>query len=205
MVSRCLKFPIPTVALLTGGLDARYLAPLTLVDSLLGVAGPALALTLARRGDPTRVLVTLLVVQGVVVCVLFLRRDLFTLLALYVVLDLLDDIWDPIALAQLQGRTPSARRATVSSVVYQLGAGAQLLGLGAFATLLGAYSEELRDATPDLLSAFSGVTEALPEPSVVALGLPVAELALVAFLGLGVLAAPLVAASRARDRRPSAS
>lgn len=184
-----------TVALITRGFDARLFAPLSIVDSLLGIAGPLIGIALARRLGVTRFLALFLVLEATCVTVLFASGGVATLLGLYVLLDLLDDAWDPVALARLQALTPSAHRATISAIVYEFGSIAELAALGVFALMLGRHRAALEQATPDLLEAFSGQAHAVPVLPAVWLGLTVPELAIVIFIGFGLLSVPFVLAS----------
>ncbi len=184
-----------TVALITRGFDVRLFAPLSIVDSLLGIAGPLIGIAVARRLGVTRFLALFLVLEATCVTVLFASGGVATLLALYVVLDLLDDAWDPVALARLQALTPSAHRATISAIVYEAGSVAELAALGVFALMLGRHRAALEQATPDLLDAFSGQAHAVPALPTVWLGLTVPQLAIVIFIGFGLLSVPFVLAS----------
>lgn len=191
-----------TVALVTKGFDARLFAPLSIVDNLIGVIGPLMGIALARRLGTTRLLALFLTLEVVAVTVLFASRGIVTVLVLYVILDLLDDVWDPVAIARLQSLTPSSHRATIGTLVYQICTVAELIALGGFTLLLGSHSEALEAATPDLLQAFSGQAQATPPAPNTLFGLPVPDLAIVLFIGIGLLAVPFVLASgRGKTRR----
>ncbi|HEU4988596.1 MAG TPA: MFS transporter [Gemmatimonadaceae bacterium] len=184
-----------TVALITQGFDARLFAPLSIVDSLIGMVGPIVGIALARRLGATRFLWLTLLLEAVSTAVLFLSGGIGALIALYVMLDMLDDAWDPVALARLQSLTPSRHRAAISALVYQVGALAEFGALGVFALLLGRHREALERATPDLLEAFSGTAAPPPRLPAEWLGLTVPEFAVVLFIGIGAAAMPLVVAS----------
>lgn len=190
------------VSLLTKGLDARLLAPLGIADDLVGVAAPLLGFALARRIGAEPVLTMTLVASGVLVTALLASQSIVIVACLYVLLGSLDRVWDPVALARLQDEIPSSHRAALGSLVYQAGGIAELGGLGLFALLLGSKSAQLRDATPDLVEAFSGhahVTAAVPSGW---FGLPLPDVAIVVFVLLGLGAVPFVVlAARARPGR----
>lgn len=187
------------VSLLTKGLDARALAPLGIADDLFGVAAPMIGLALARRFGSGRVLSVSLIAAGCVVTVLFATRTIAIVLLLYLVLGPIDRMWDPVALARLQREIPSIYRATIGSISYQASGLAQLAGLGLFAVLLGSHSQQLRDATPDLIQAFSGQSHVSARVPAGLAGLPVPDVAIVVFVLAGVLAVPfIVAATRPR-------
>lgn len=190
------------VSLITKGFDARMFAPLNIADSLIGIVGPLLGIALARKLGATRLLALFLALEAVAASVLLLNRSVAAVLVLYVVLDLLDDVWDPVALARLQTMTPSAHRATIGAIVYELSSVAQIAALGGFGLMLGRHREALEAATPDLLEAFTSHPAPPPLPPTGWFGLPVPDLAIVAFISVGLLAIPfLLAAGRAsRDR-----
>lgn len=190
------------VALITKGLDAKMLAPLNIADHLIGIAGPLIAVRLARFLGATRLLSLFLALEALAVTVLLANRSLMIIVALYVVLDFLDDVWDPVALARLQLLMPSSHRATIMAAVQEFSALAQLLALGAFALMLGRHSKALEAATPDLVEAFSGHAPPPPHLPAVFLGLPVPELAIVMFIAFGLLALPFIAAARKAERAP---
>ncbi len=189
------------VSLITKGLDARMLAPLNIADHLIGIVGPLIAVRLARSLGSTRLLALFLGLEALAVTILFANRSLAILLALYVLLDFFDDIWDPIALTRLQLLMPSSHRATIMAAVQEFSALAQLLALGGFALLLGQHSEALEAATPNLVEAFSGHAPAPPHLPAVFLGLPAPELAIVLFIGFGLLALPFIIAARRAERK----
>lgn len=193
------------VSLLTKGLDARALAPLGIADDLFGVAAPMIGLTLARRFGSGRLLSVSLIVAGCLVTVLFATRTIVVVLLLYLMLGPIDRMWDPVALARLQREIPSAYRATIGSISYQANGLAQLAGLGLFAVLLGSHSQQLRDATPDLIQAFSGHAHITAQVPAGIAGLPVPDVAILVFVLVGVLAVPfIVGATRRRGGHPAA-
>lgn len=194
-----------SVSLITKQFDARWFAPLSVVDSLMGALGPVLGLFVARRLGASRMLVITLGLEVAALAILFVRTDVAAIVALYILLDLLDDAWDPVALARLQALTPSAHRATIVAMVYQLGAAAQLLAVGAFGLMLSGHRAEIEEATPDLLEAFSGKASHAPALPAVWLGLSVPDLAIVLFIALSGLAIPmLLVRDRAEDATEAA-
>lgn len=193
-----------TVSLITRHFDARFFAPLSIVDSMIGAVGPIIGIALARRMGAKRMLAFVLALEGLSLSLLFTGGGIAPLLGVYVLLDLLDDSWDPVALARMQSLTPSAHRATISTVVYEIGSVAELAALGVFALMLGKNREALEQATPDLLDAFSGKPVAAPSMPSVWLGLSITDLAIVLFVGLGVVAIPLVLAGDGRTPKPTA-
>lgn len=186
-------FPI---SLLTKGFDARGLAPLGIADDLLGMAAPLVGLFLARRIGAERLLARTLVFSGAVVALLFVTRSIGVLVALYVVLGFADRMWDPVALARIQRDIPSMHRATINSVVYQVNGLAQVVGLAMLGLLLGRHSGALREATPDLVDAFTGRAQPVPDVPTSLLGLPVPDLAIVLFVGAAVVAVPFIVLAR---------
>ncbi len=193
------------VSLLTKGFDARLLAPLSVLDDFLGVGAPLLGLALARRLGPERLLSVTMVTLGASVTVLFASRTVGVVVVLFVLLDFLDRVWDPVSLARLQEDIPSVHRAAIGSLVYQANGLAQLGGLGLFALVLGSHSRQLREATPDLLEAFRGHSHVAATVPTGLLGLPVPDAAIVVFVLVGVTAVPFVVlAARARRRAAAA-
>lgn len=190
-----------TVSLITKQFDARWFAPLSIVDSLIGVVGPVIGLFLAKRMGASRMLVFTLALEAAAVAILFMRADIAGVVALYVVLDLLDDAWDPVALARMQDLTPSTHRATIVATIYQLGAAAELLAIGAFGLMLSNNRAAIDEATPDLLEAFSGTAPPAPKLPAVWMGLSVPDVAIVLFIALAALAIPMLLV---RDREGKA-
>ena len=188
------------VSLITKGLDARMLAPLNIVDHVIGIIGPLLAVRLARSLGATRLLSLFLMLEALAVTVLFADRSLAIVLLLYVTLDFIDDIWDPVALARLQLLLPSTHRATIVAAVQEFSALMQLAALGGFALLLGQNSEALEAATPNLVEAFSGHAPPPAQLPAQFLGLPVPDLAIVLFIAVGLLALPFIVASGRAER-----
>jgi Na+/melibiose symporter-like transporter len=191
------------ISLVTKGMDARALAPLGILDDVIGMLAPLASVALARRLGANRMLALFLILPAVCVCVLFVADSLWTVLALFIVLDIFDDLWDPVAETRLHALIPSEHRATIGSAVNQMGELARLLGLGGFGLLLGTHGEELRDLAPDLVEVFSGgapatVTTAVPAPW---LGLPLPDLAIVLFVISGLLAVPFLLRARAPRQR----
>ncbi len=184
------------VSLLSRGLDAPGLGGLTLADNLLGVVGPLLGAWLARRVGATAVLAGGLVVAAVAVGGVLVGHGLPPLIAVYLLLALIDGVWDPVVLARLHGMIPSAHRATIGSALNQADGLATLLGLGALGQVLGRYSGELQALSGDLYDAFAGETAGLgPVPTGWG-GVPVPDLVLLGFVLVGLAAVPLVVASR---------
>lgn len=187
------------VSLLTKDLDARLLAPLGIVSDLVGVVAPLLGLGLARRLGAEPVLAVTLLVAGGLVTALFASQAVLLVACLYVLLGFLDRMWDPVALARVQDEIPSTHRAAISSLVSQASGLAELGGLGLFAVLLGSDSGQLREATPDLVQAFSGHAHVRVAAPTGWFGLPLPDLGIVLFVLAGVAAVPFVLlAARAR-------
>ncbi len=180
------------VSLLTKGMDARMLGPLGIVDGVVGFGAPLVGLVLARRLGAERLLTAVLVLAGALVTMLFGVQGIWVVLVLYVLLGMLDQMWDPVALARLQKDIPSRHRAALGSLMYEAEGLAQLAGLGLFGLLLGSHSQQLRDATPDLVEAFSGRTHPAGPAPIGLFGLSVPDLAIVSFVLVGVLAVPFV-------------
>jgi hypothetical protein len=105
-------------------------------------------------------------------------------------------MWDPVALARIQRDIPSMHRATINSVVYQANGLAQIVGLAMLGLLLGRHSSALRESTPDLVEAFTGRAQPMPDVPTSLLGLPVPDLAIVLFVGAAILAVPFIVLAR---------
>lgn len=189
------------ISMLTKEFDARLLAPLGIAEDLLGLAIPLVAVALARRMGVTSYLTTFLVLPAIAVSVLFFYAPLWVVVVLVLLLDACGILWDPVAEAHLHKLIPSSRRATIASAVNQIGGLAELAGLGVFALILGQHSAALLNATPDLVDAFSGAAEPMPDVPSGVLGLSVPDLAIVIFVFSGLMAIPFLrAAARARLR-----
>ena len=180
------------MSLITKGMDARGLAPLGILDNLIAISAPLVGLALLRRFGATPVLSLFLVVPAVAVSVLFVAPTLWILVVLYILLDFIDHIWDPLAEARLQRLITSDARATVSSIVSYAGGLMELLGIAVLALLLGEHSEQLSEIVPDLVTAFSGGAPAGAEPALTGFGLTVPDLAIVVLIASGLLALPFV-------------
>ena len=127
---------------------------------------------------------------------------LWVVVMLYILLDFIDCIWDPLAEARLQNLIASEARATVSSIVNYAGGLMELLGIVVLALLLGGHSEQLSEIVPDLVTAFSGGAPAPAEAPLTQLGLAVPDLAIVVLIGSALLALPfLLLSARARGIR----
>lgn len=180
------------MTLVTRGLDARTLALLGIASDLVGVVAPVAGLALARRLGARRALALLLVVPALIVTVLFTQPSLWIVVVIVVLLDLCDSGWDPLARIELHRSVPSRLRATAASAFEQAAAAAELISLAAFTALIGEQGRALREATPDLVDAFSG--GAKPEHPVPTglFGLPIPDLAIIFFVFCGLLAVPLL-------------
>ena len=195
-------FPI---ALITTGIDARALGPVTVVEDLFGVAAPLLALVIVRRVGAEQLLARSLLACGAAVTVLLFWRSSAVIIMLWVALGFVDRMWDPVAMARLQEDIPSEHRAAISSLVYQANGVAELVGLGLLAGLLGSRSAQLRNATPDLVSTFTERTSTAGAVPTGLFGLPVPDVAILLLVMVSVLAVPFVfMARRARRRTPAA-
>lgn len=189
------------VSLITKGMDARVLGPLGVVDGLLGMGAPILGLLLAKLLGVERLLAGVLVVAGAAVTVLFGAAGIWVVLGLYVFMGVLDQMWDPVAFARLQRDIPSKHRAALGSVMYESQGLAQLVGLGLFAALLGSRSQQLRNATPDLVEAFSGHARTATAVPVGLFGLSLPDLGIVLFVLVGLLAVPFILLGRRRTKQ----
>jgi hypothetical protein len=189
------------MSMITKGLDARALAPLAIAEDIIGLAAPIFAVALARRMGVSRYLSAFLVIPALAVSVLFLDPALWIVVALCLVLDTCEVLWDPVADARLHALIPSRRRATIASVVNQLNGMVALAGLVVFSLIIDRHSEALDAASPDIVAAFSGEFDAPPELPAAALGLPAPDLAIVLFVLVGLLAIPLLRAG-AKQRAP---
>ena len=194
------------MSLITKGMDARALAPLGILDNVIGIGAPLVGVALWRRYGATRVLALLLLLPALAVSVLFISPLLTTVVLLYILLDFVDGIWDPVADAHLQTMISSASRATVVSIVSHAIGVVELLGIGLFALLLGEHSEQLEAIVPDLIAAFSGGDAAATAAPPTAFGLQVPDLAIVVFMFLALLALPflLLSASSGKAERDRA-
>jgi hypothetical protein len=187
------------IALVTRGLDARALAPLGILDDMIGMIAPLIGVLLARRLGANRLLALFLVLPAVAVLVFFTDPGLWVVILLLLLLAFFDAVWDPVAEARLYSLIPSAQRATVGSIVNQVSGVAMVGGIGLFALLLGEHSEQLQAATPDLLEAFSGGAATHVEVPTSLFGLPITDLAIVLFTMAGLGAIPLLLLGARRE------
>jgi hypothetical protein len=179
------------MSLITKGMDARGLAPLAILDNLIGMIAPLVGLVLVRAMGAPRVMVLFLVIPAVAVAILFVAPVLGAVIVLYIVLGFFDNVWDPVAEARLQDLISSDTRATVSSLVSHAGGVMELLGIALLSLLLGEYSDEFGEVIPDLVAAFSGeVSGAGGAPS--KFGLPLPDFAILVFVGIPLLALPFI-------------
>ena len=189
------------ISMVTKGLDGRALALLGILADLIGVVAPLIGVVIARKFGASRVLTVFLILPACVVCVFFFDPALWMVIVLLALLAFFDGIWDPVADAKLHSMIPSVSRATVGSTVNQVSAMASLGGIGLFALLLGEHSEALREATPDLVEAFSGgVSTHIYIPTGL-FGLPVPDLAIVLFVVAGLAAIPFLLSGRPYEKR----
>lgn len=187
------------MSLITKGMDARGLAPLGIVDNLIGMAAPLIGMLLLHRFGATRVLSFFLIIPTLAVSALFVAPLLAVVIGLYILLDFVDGVWDPVANARLQTLVTSQSRATVASTVNHAGGVMELLGLAVLVLLLGEHSEQLSDAVPDLITAFSGRESHVMAAPVMQYGLSVPDLAIVVLMFSLLLALPFILLS-ARSR-----
>jgi len=188
------------MSLITKGMDARGLAPLGIVDNLIGMAAPLIGMLLVHRFGATRVLSLFLVIPAFAVSALFVAPLVVVVIGLYILLDFVDCLWDPVANARLQTLVASQNRATVVSTVNQAGGVMELLGVAVLALLLGEHSEQLSETVPDLITAFSGGGSRIMAAPVMQFGLSVPDLAIVLFMSSLLLALPFILLS-ARSRQ----
>ena len=180
------------ISMITKGLDARALSPLGIAIDVIGIIAPLVGVVLARRYGAGSVLTWFLVIPALLICVFFFEPGLGMIVPLYLLLAFFDGVWDPVADAKLHSMIPSESRATVGSTVNQLGGMANLGGIGMFALLLGEHSEAMQEATPDIVQAFSGGVSTHVEVPISWFGLPVPDLAIVAFVLAGLVAVPFL-------------
>ncbi len=192
------------MSLITKGMDARGLAPLGIVDNIIGMLAPLIGMALLRRFGATRVLSLFLVIPVLAVSTLFIAPVLGVLIFLYILFDFVDCVWDPVANARLQAMVASESRATVASIVNHLGGLMELLGITVLALLLGEHSDQLSELVPDLVAAFSGGASGVSEAPMTRVGLSVPDLAIAVFVFSLLLALPFIllsaSASRGRPR-----
>lgn len=186
------------IALVTRGLDARALAPLGILDDLIGMAAPLIGVVLARRFGATRLLAVFLIIPALAVLVFFLQPGLWAVVALFLFLVFFDAVWDPVAEAHLHGMIASSQRATIGSIVNQASGVAMVAGIGLFALLLGDRSDALQAATPDLITAFSGGVSTQVDLPTGLFGLPIPDLAILLFVLAGLGAVPFLIAGRTK-------
>jgi MFS family permease len=181
------------MSLITKGMDARGLAPLAVINNLIGITAPLLGMVLLRKYGATPVLSLFLIIPALLVSTLFVAPLLEIVIVLYVLLDFFDGIWDPVAEAHLQTLISSDTRATVVSIVNYAGGIMELFGIAIFGWLLGEHSKALSDSVPDLVSAFSGeATQQLAQVPLSLFQLPLPDLAIVIFIFSALLALPFV-------------
>lgn len=187
------------IALITRGLDARALAPLGIIDDLIGMVAPLIGVVLARRFGATRLLAVFLIIPAFAVLVFFLQPGLWAVVMLFLFLVFFDAVWDPVADAQMHDLIPSERRATIGSIINQASGVAMVAGIGLFALLLGGRSESLQAATPDLITAFSGGVSTRVDLPTGLFGLPIPDLAIMMFVLAGLGAVPFLMVARAKS------
>lgn len=186
------------IALITRGLDARALAPLGILDDLIGMVAPLFGVVLARRFGAMRLLAVFMILPAITVLIFFLKPGLGAVVALFLVLVFFDAIWDPVADAHMQSLIPSAQRATIGSMINQVSGVAMVAGIGLFALLLGDSSEAIQAATPDLITAFSGGVSTQVDLPTGLFGLPVPDMAILVFVLVGLGAVPFLLAGRVK-------
>jgi hypothetical protein len=187
------------IALVTRGLDARALAPLGILDDLIGMVAPLIGVVLARRFGAMRLLAVFLIIPALAVLVFFLQPGLWAVVLLLLFLVFFDAVWDPVADAHLHGMIPSSQRATIGSIVNQASGVAMVAGIGFFALLLGDRSEALQAATPDLITAFSGGVSTQVDLPTGLFGLPIPDLTILLFVLAGLGAVPFLMVGRAKS------
>ena len=180
------------ISLITRGLDARFLAPLDIVQDLFGMVSPLMGVAMAKRIGTIRSLVFLVIVPAGLVCLFFLQPGLWIVVMLYLFFTIIDDLWDPVADTYLHSVIPSPCRATVGSIINQARELVSMVGLGIFTLLLGKHSRALRQATPDLREAFSGGAMTDLKVPKGLFGLPIPDLALVLFTFFSLMAVPIL-------------
>lgn len=180
------------ISLITRGLDARGLAPLDILQNLFGMVAPLVGVALAKWIGTTRSLLYLVLIPVGMVCLFFLHPGLWMVVGLYLFFNIIDDLWGPVADARLHSLIPSSCRATVGSMVNQARELVTLVGLGIFTLLLGKHSAALRQATPDLMDAFSGGAMNVLKAPRGLFGLPIPDLALVLFTLFSLIAPPIL-------------
>jgi len=186
------------ISLLTKGLDARGLAPLSILNDIFGMVVPLVGMAISRCLGPTASLALFVIIPAVTVSLFFVRPGLWLVVGIYLIFGMANDLWKPVADAYLQSMMESSCRATVGSIASQANELANSAGLGAFALLLGKHSRELREATPDLFDAFSGGAGTSLEVPKGLFGLPVPDLALVLFTFFGLMSIPFLIYSQRR-------
>jgi hypothetical protein len=187
------------ISLVIRGMDARAFAALGIADNLVWIIAPMAGLYLARRFSLRFVLVLFLILPAIAVCLFFLRPSLWGVVGLYLILDLFDGIWDPLAEARLHALIPSHGRATLASIVNQASGVVEIIGIAVFTLMLGEHSDALRDAAPGLLEAFSGGAATLAVAPEGFLGMPIPDQAIIIFILSGLLAVPFILKSIPKD------
>ena len=162
---------------------------------------PLAGVAISRWLGPTAGMTLFLMVPAGAVSLFFVRPGLWTVVVLYIIFGMANDLWAPVAAAYLQSMISSPCRATVGSIASQAAELANSAGLGAFALLLGKHSQELREATPDLVDAFSGGAAISLEVPKGLFGLPVPDLALVLFTLVGLMSIPFLVYSQRSTRQ----
>ena len=189
------------IALITRGLDARALAPLGILDDLIGMFAPLIGLVLVRRFGAMRLLALFMIIPAIAVLLFLFHPGLWVVVPLCLFLVFFDAVWDPVADAELHALIPSSQRATIGSIINLASGVAMVIGFGIFALMLGDRSEALQAATPDLIAAFSGGVSTHVNLPTGLFGIPIPDLAIVLFVLAGLGALPfLMAASRAQPK-----
>jgi MFS family permease len=169
------------IALVIRQFDPRNFALLSIATDLLGIATPLIGIAIGRMLGWRPSLILYLTVPLFAVTILFLHPGIGAVVGLYLFFNFVDDLWDPVADARLQSLIPSRVRATVGSIFSQSGELISLVGLAVFTWMLGEEGQDLQEAVPDIISAFSGVKMAHISVPEMMFGLPVSDCALILF------------------------
>lgn len=179
------------ISMMIKGLNPRELAPLSIATDAFGFIAPMFAVYLARKFGAYKIMTVILVVTAGFALFLAMNLSLVGIVVLFLVFNVLDDLWDPICDAELQAYIPSLNRATMGSIINQISEVFGLFGLGLFTIFLGKNSEGISNAIPDLVEAFQldYVQKTVPSVPDAFLSLPVSDAALLIYSFVGLLSA----------------
>lgn len=180
------------LSMIIRGLNPRELAPLAILTDIIGFIAPLFVVSLVRSYGAPNVLTALIIIPVFAFSAFYLAPPLLFVVGLFLLANLLDDIWDPIADSMLHSFIPSSLRATIGSTINQFSELVSIGGIGIFTIMLGQQGEILQEAIPSLVEAFAGTEKVELPPGEGIFGLFAAEAALLLFSAIGLIAAVIL-------------